>query len=96
MTPTQKRLKAKLLATRLPTREQFDAMVAKEMADKLLASKVKASEEEDYFTWHDGRHLPVQSLLLEVLYDLIQRDPNIESLSLQMKDGKKLELSWGL
>jgi len=94
MTSIKDRLRAKLLQQQMPPKEQLDAMIAREIADKMIDKKAKESTEEDYFRWSDGRELPVQSLFLDVLYDLIKRDPNIDNLTLEMKDGKKLILKW--
>ena len=95
------RLKHKLMVQRAiqaaitPTKEHLDTIIAKEIAEAALKAKEEVADNSDLFVWHDGRELPVQSLLLDVLYDLIKRDPNIESMSIKMRDDKVLRLSWG-
>lgn len=102
MNDLRHRLRTKLMvqkaiqsAIKPPSKEQIDTIIAEQVAIAALNAKAEVSENDNYFIWHDGRELPVQSLLLDVLYDLIKRDPNIDSMSIQMKDGKRLDLSWG-
>lgn len=101
MNDLRQRLRTKLMiqqavqkVVKVPTREQLDAMIAEQLAEAALkAKREEKPADENLFIWHDGRELPVQSLLLEVLYDFIKRDQNIENISIKMKDGKVLQLS---
>lgn len=103
MTDLRARLRTKLMvqqaiqkAIKPPTKEQLDSIIAEQLAESAIKAQREARpEDEDFFIWHDGRELPVQSLLLDVLYEFIKKDPNIESMTVTMKDGKELKLSWG-
>lgn len=68
-------------------------MIAEQLTEAALKAKKEEMHNEDLFIWHDGRELPVQSLLLDVLYDFIKKDPNIMAMTIETRDGKTLRLT---
>lgn len=86
------------LKQKLCNREYVDSIIAKELADAALrsAKEQRPAQEgdDDYFKWHDGRSLDIQSLVLDVLFELMKRDRSITSLSLELANGKTYKLHW--
>lgn len=85
--------KAIQAAIKTPTKEEVDNLIAEQLAIAALKAKSEESDNDNYFIWHDGRELPVQSLFLDVLYDFIKRDPNITAMTVETRCGKTLRLS---
>lgn len=86
--------KAIQAAIKTPTKEEVDNLIAEQLAIAALKAKSEESDNENYFIWHDGRDTsPIQSLLIDVMFDFLKRDPNMQSITINTKCGKTLVMS---